>query len=1031
MSELRDALQSALGASYTLEHELGGGGMARVFVAEESALGRKVVVKVLSPELLAGVNIDRFRREIQLAARLQQAQIVPVLSAGELDGVPYYTMPFIEGESLRAKLARVGPLPVAEVVSLLRDVTRALAYAHEHGVVHRDIKPDNVLLSGGSAVVTDFGIAKALASAKLDAPAADDSATSSLTMVGTSLGTPAYLSPEQAAGDPNVDHRSDLYSLGCMAYELLAGAPPFGGRTPQRMIVAHLTETPRPLGELRPDAPKALVDLVMRCLAKDPNARPQSAAEVGAALEGVTTNGSATAAAGAFARPVSATLGLSLYAAAFVIVALLAKAAVLVLGLPDWVFTGAAIVMLLGLPAVALAAFQTTRYVTWPRAARGVLVAIGGFVIAVAAIMGLRLLGIGPAASLLAAGTIHNREPLLVIDFAAGKDSSLSHVVTEAVRTNLGQSKVVSILTSAEIGSALQRMQRPADAPVDLELARDLAQREGVKAIVDGDVTRLGAGYVVSIRLVSADSGKQLAAYRASADGTAQLLDAIDQLTRKLRRRIGESLKSVRDAPPLDQVTTSSLDALRKYAEAMRAFDLQGDYARSATLLRQAVALDTTFAMAYRKLGVALSDAGMPRAQVDSALTRAYEFRNRLPEKEKYNTIATYYSTGPGADREKAGAAYEHVLALDSTDFTAAANFARNLAARRQYARADTLYARVLAAHPSQVVLGNYFSMSLTEGKVARADSLAAELVRQFPNAQTARIAPPMLMYVHGQADSAEAYWRARRNDPNITTRMTAAGNLANFAILHGRLREARDLARQMRALNAARGVPSSPLADSLLAADFDMLVYDKPAQGAHAIDAALAETPLASLPVEQRRRFTIATHYAWAGRVDQARAMLAQFDAEADPQYRRASAPSRHAALAQILIAEKHPLDAVREIRASDSLPDGPVGDCANCLDPELGRAFDAAGRADSAIFYYNRYINNSYSRSVGRDALLLPAIEERLGELYEAKGDAAQAEPEYQAFIALWKNADPELQPRVEEATKRLAALRAAEKR
>src|SRR5262245_18891493 len=162
----RTQLQASLGSAYTLERELGGGGMSRVYVAEETALGRKVVVKVLPPDRSAGLDADRFHREIQLAAKLQQAQIVPVLSAGQVDGVPYYTMPFVEGESLRARLARDGALPVQDVVNILRDVTRALAYAHSHGVVHRDIKPDNVLLSGGSAVVTDFGIAKAISAAR-------------------------------------------------------------------------------------------------------------------------------------------------------------------------------------------------------------------------------------------------------------------------------------------------------------------------------------------------------------------------------------------------------------------------------------------------------------------------------------------------------------------------------------------------------------------------------------------------------------------------------------------------------------------------------------------------------------------------------------------------------------------------------------------------------------------------------------------------------------------------------------------------
>src|SRR6476660_2730122 len=164
--DLRDRLQSTLGNAYTLERELGGGGMSRVFLAEETALGRKVVIKVLPSELSAGVNADRFNREVHLAASLQQAQIVPVLTAGQVEGVPFYTMPFVEGESLRARLARDGALPIPQVINILRDVMRALAYAHDRGVVHRDIKPDNVLLSGGTAVVTDFGIAKAISEAR-------------------------------------------------------------------------------------------------------------------------------------------------------------------------------------------------------------------------------------------------------------------------------------------------------------------------------------------------------------------------------------------------------------------------------------------------------------------------------------------------------------------------------------------------------------------------------------------------------------------------------------------------------------------------------------------------------------------------------------------------------------------------------------------------------------------------------------------------------------------------------------------------
>ncbi|MBW8770251.1 MAG: protein kinase [Gemmatimonadetes bacterium] len=285
---LADRLQSSLGSAYTITRELGGGGMSRVFVADEEALGRRVVVKVVAPELAEGMSAERFAREVKLAARLQHANIVPVLSAGASGGMPYYTMPFVDGLSLRARIQQ-GPVPIAEAVTILRDVARALAYAHAQGVVHRDIKPDNILLSGGAAVVADFGIAKALSASRTQA---DGSATQSgaLTQLGTSLGTPAYMAPEQAVGDPNTDHRADLYAWGVVAWELLAGAHPFADRTTSHaLIAAHVRDVPPSLATRRGDVPPALAALVMRCLEKDPARRPASANEVLESLDAVST----------------------------------------------------------------------------------------------------------------------------------------------------------------------------------------------------------------------------------------------------------------------------------------------------------------------------------------------------------------------------------------------------------------------------------------------------------------------------------------------------------------------------------------------------------------------------------------------------------------------------------------------------------------------------------------------------------------------------------------------------------------------
>jgi serine/threonine-protein kinase len=278
-------LQAALGDSYAIERELGGGGMSRVFVAREHALGRTVVIKVLLPVLAASISAERFAREVRVVAALQHPNVAPLFRAGEAGGLPYYVMPYVRGESLRARLTREGRLPTADALSVLRDVARALAFAHEQGVVHRDVKPENVLLAGDAAVVTDFGIAKAVvAAAEPDVRnAGEESAREprTLSAIGTTIGTPAYMAPEQAAGDPRVDHRADLYAWGVMAYELLAGVHPFAdSTTPQQQLAAHLSRTAAPLCDSAPDLSPTLAALVMRCLEKDPVRRPQSAREI-------------------------------------------------------------------------------------------------------------------------------------------------------------------------------------------------------------------------------------------------------------------------------------------------------------------------------------------------------------------------------------------------------------------------------------------------------------------------------------------------------------------------------------------------------------------------------------------------------------------------------------------------------------------------------------------------------------------------------------------------------------------------------
>ena len=316
MGDLRQQLQATLGAAYTLERELLGGGMSRVFVATDAVLNRRVVVKVLSPELAQGISAERFAREIKVAAALQDPHIVPVHSAGESGGLPFYTMPFVEGQSLRTRLIN-GAVPFNEAVSILRDVALALEYAHAHNVVHRDIKPENVLLAGRTAVVADFGIAKAVSAARTGAPEVRDG---TLTSIGQSLGTPAYMAPEQVAGE-SIDHRTDLYAWGMMAYEVLAGQHPFASKTSaSQLMAAQLSERPAPLIVVKPGIAPPIAALVMQCLEKIPTQRPQGAGEVVAALDAMHSPSASSVtlppAASRGARTNRRTLGASLGLAA-------------------------------------------------------------------------------------------------------------------------------------------------------------------------------------------------------------------------------------------------------------------------------------------------------------------------------------------------------------------------------------------------------------------------------------------------------------------------------------------------------------------------------------------------------------------------------------------------------------------------------------------------------------------------------------------------------------------------------------------
>ncbi len=1025
--------------------------MSRTYVAMEQALARRVVVKVLSPELAAGVSIDRFRREIMLAAKLQHPHVVPVLSSGDADGLPWFTMPYVEGESLRARLSR-GPLTIGEVTGILRDVARALEFAHGHGVVHRDIKPDNVLLAGSSATVTDFGIAKAISAARTGPEGA------TLTMAGTSIGSPAYMAPEQAAGDPNIDHRSDIYAFGCMSYEMLAGRPPFVGTSPAKLLGAHLGETPRDIRELRPDTPSALADLIMRCLQKDPDARPSQAIDLVRVLDSVTSSGASTAAPAILAPRIRAGRALALWAAATALVGLTAWAATVAIGLPSWVFPGSLGVMLAGLPAIALTAWvqRTTQkaytatptftpggtptsqgtlmtlamkaspHLSWRRTWMGGAIAVGTFVVLVVGWMVMRALGIGPAGSLIGRGAFSAKEKLVVADFRSpASDSTLGATVAEAIRTDLTQSANLSVMTRAAVRDVMQLMQKPAGATMTYETSREVATREGAKALLDGAVDRVGTGYVVSARLVSALDGSELATFRATAANDGELIAALGGLAKDIRERVGESLKTIRDAKALERVTTASLPALKKYVEGMYIIEALDDRERGRAMLYDAVAIDSTFAMAWRRIAATYAGDGSGRAAQMAAIQKAYQYRDRLSDTERLTTEAGYYSYGPNPDLDRTIAAYEALLERDSLSSPALNNGGLRYARKRDYERSEALLRRAIAIpEPFGGSFGNLMQAQLAQGKFAAAETTAAAFREKLPSSTAHWQSDSYLAVARGQVDSSESIARATFENPKLATQRDFASLiLAQTSSIRGRVRDAMRWIGVSESILAARSATKMPeLRASLDSARIRAFFLGDAAGAREQVRRALAKIPMESLPPSERQWQYLISIAEASGDAAAARAALQSFERDMPQMGMDQAAGAIAEARATALMAAGKPADAIPLFREADRT----FYSCDRCAMINLARAFDLAGQRDSAITYFQRFIDTPHTLMF-EDQDYLAGSYKRLGELYEAAGDLPKAAANLEKFVELWKDADPELQPKVREARERLQRVRA----
>ena len=651
---------------------------------------------------------------------------------------------------------------------------------------------------------------------------------------------------------------------------------------------------------------------------------------------------------------------------------------------------------------------------TWRNAILGGVAVFTVLGIVTAGYMAMRTMGIGPAGTLVAKGLFEERDRVILADFAsAAADSSLAGAATQAFRVDLAQSEVLTIVEPAYVAAVLARMERPG-ARLDAATAREVAIREGLVAVIEGDINAAGGGYVLTARVVSPTDGQALSSHRETAEQPTDVIEAIDRLSRQLRERVGESLSSTRADPPLQGATTSSLEALRKYSQAVDAIDAQNDFERGIALLDEALARDSTFAMAWRKLAI----ADFPRRR--EAATRAYELRENLTARERYITTATYHDYVTG-DNEAAITAHRTLLESYPNDVWSLNNLALNYASDDQFELAVEMLARAVAL--DRYTRQPYTNLITNLDRLGERDSARAVLEKFAENQPTSTAVPGR------RADfaAADRDWLAVEEavQPLLDSEVTAARRnglrrLASLALLHGRV----DSARRLRPPADDDEPISEAMSEARREANIRLSLHADTAAAIELVEEGLGELPEDSLP---SWGFTAAYYALLSGQVEGSRESFESWLAFATERFPGFDDENRQQAeadyAAQVAVAEGRYADALALLREIDSFD----RQCQlrSCTRREVAGAFDLAQQPDSAIAHYERWLTETTLFQLNQDAMVLHRVYERLGQLYDEQGDLENAAKYYAMFVELWADADADLQPRVRAAQARLQEI------
>ena len=638
----------------------------------------------------------------------------------------------------------------------------------------------------------------------------------------------------------------------------------------------------------------------------------------------------------------------------------------------------------------------------------------------------MRAAGIGPIGSLMAKGILDSDERLILADFAdRTPEGALGETVTALFRIDLTQSTSLRLLEPTQLAPALTRMERDPSEPLTQAVALELAEREGIKGVITGEVLPLGSGVVISTRLVTAD-GETLVAMDQTARDVADIPQAVDALSAQLRERIGESLRTIQGDPPLHQVTTSSLEALRKYAQAAQAND-RGDWERAVTLLEEGLEQDSTFAMAWRKMGILYQNEDRDPERARTSLSRAFELRSRLTDRERYLAEAAYF-TYVEDDRHRAMQAYETVLESYPEDRIALNNLAVAYGGMGDQERAAEIYLRSIRAGIAPAV--TYSNAAETLYDLGQADSALFVLERfaeAYPENPDVHRYGAALASARFDYDTAEPHLRRlfEAQAGNPAGEAAVLGDLAGLSLVRGRPQAALDYMVQVfdrQEMVGVKFIPQPrPIFEAMGGAIIQSTFFENNQEAVAILDRAWPGRPTEGVDPSSLSHLELAAVYAVSGRPDRARELLDDYRAEVAPEFRETDGAqsSLHLLLGAVATAEGRHEDALQEtLRAKELVPN-----CALCVLPELGDAYAEMERHQEAVESFEEYLNFPVLFRINNDNLNLHRVLIGLGQSYEALGDEERAAEYYRRIVELWSDPEPELQPRVEELK---AALR-----